>query len=61
MNRHYELFAEAVMPQFQHRIDRLAQTEQHARDRYDALYSRMGDALEEAQTRHAAEKAAQPT
>lgn len=58
--RHYELFAEAVAPHFQHRLDRLAASEAQARKLRGGLYSRMGEALEEATARHAAEKAARP-
>lgn len=55
--RHFELFSEAVAPHFQNRLDRLVATQAHARKLRSGLYSRMGDALEEAKARHAAEKA----
>lgn len=54
--RHYELFAEAVAPHFQGRLDRLAASEAQARQQRERLYARMGDALQEANARHAAEK-----
>ncbi|QTJ70555.1 LLM class flavin-dependent oxidoreductase (plasmid) [Rhodococcus sp. ZPP] len=55
--RHYELFAEAVAPHFQNRLDRLAASEAKARESRARLYARQGDALQEANDRHAAEKA----
>ncbi|MFI5612044.1 LLM class flavin-dependent oxidoreductase [Amycolatopsis sp. NPDC051903] len=58
--RHYELFAEAVAPHFQQRLDRLAATEAQARKLRTELHQRQGQALEEAKARHAAEKNAQP-
>lgn len=54
--RHYELFAETVAPHFQHRLDRLAASGAQARKLRGGLYSRMGEALQEATARHAAEK-----
>jgi limonene 1,2-monooxygenase len=59
--RHYELFAEAVAPHFQNRLDRLAQSEELARNLRERLYARQGAALEEAEARHAAERAARPS
>ncbi|WP_326834860.1 LLM class flavin-dependent oxidoreductase [Amycolatopsis rhabdoformis] len=56
--RHYELFAEAVAPHFQQRLDRLAATEAHAKKLRAELHSRQGQALEEAKARHDAEKSA---
>jgi limonene 1,2-monooxygenase len=60
VTRHYELFAEAVAPHFQQRLDRLAASEAQARQLRTGLYSRMGDALQEASARHEAERAARP-
>ncbi|MEU4667586.1 LLM class flavin-dependent oxidoreductase [Amycolatopsis sp. NPDC023774] len=56
--RHYELFAEAVAPHFQQRLDRLAATEAQAKKLRAELHSRQGQALEEAKARHEAEKSA---
>ena len=58
--RHYELFAEAVAPHFQNRLDRLAASEAQARKLREGLYSRNQLAVQEATQRHAAEKADQP-
>lgn len=57
--RHYELFAEAVAPHFQGRLDGLAASEAQARKLRSGLYARQGVALEEATARHQAEKAVQ--
>src|SRR5262249_34981143 len=56
--RHYELFAEAVAPHFQQRLDRLAATEAAAKKLRAELHSRQGQALAEAKARHEAEKSA---
>lgn len=52
-----ELFAEAVAPHFQNRLDRLARSEEQARTLRERLHARMGEALEEASAWHAAEQA----
>ena len=58
--RHYQLFAEAVAPHFQNRLDRLALSQEQAVKLRTGLYERQGEALKEANARHAAEKANPP-
>jgi limonene 1,2-monooxygenase len=56
MRRHYELFASEVAPRFQDSIGRIDASRDFAVRRREALYGRMGVALEEANQRHAAER-----
>ncbi|MEW1547052.1 LLM class flavin-dependent oxidoreductase [Streptomyces tsukubensis] len=56
--QHFELFAQQVAPHFQGSLERLDAARALAVRRREALYSRMGEALDEAKTRHAAEQAA---
>ena len=53
VKRHYELFADQVMPKFQASADRTLASERYARGRWDELNARQADALQAATDRYA--------
>ena len=53
ISRHYELFADQVMPKFQGSADRTLAAERYARGRWEELNSRQTDALQAATDRYA--------
>jgi limonene 1,2-monooxygenase len=55
--RHYELFANHVMPRFQGSADRLLAAEKYAQSRWDELNTKQADALAAWTEKHAKEKA----
>ncbi|TCK25191.1 LLM class flavin-dependent oxidoreductase [Pseudonocardia endophytica] len=56
VRRHYELFADQVMPKFQRSADRTLAAERYARSRWDELNSKQADALQAATDRYAEER-----
>jgi limonene 1,2-monooxygenase len=59
IKRHYELFAQHVMPRFQGSADRLLGAERFARSRWAELNTKQANALAAWTEKHAQEKAAQ--
>ncbi len=57
INRHYELFAQHVMPRFQGSADRLLGAERAAQARWEELNTKQADALAAWTEKHAQEKA----
>jgi len=57
MARHYELFAQHVMPKFQGSADRLLAAERYAQGRWDDLNTKQADALAAWTDKHAKERA----
>jgi len=55
--RHYELFAQHVMPKFQGSADRTLAAERYARSRWDDLNAKQADALAAWTDKHAKERA----
>jgi limonene 1,2-monooxygenase len=55
--RHYELFADQVMPHFQGSADRTLASERYARGRWDELNTKQADALAAWTDKHAKERA----
>ena len=55
--RHYELFAQHVMPRFQGSADRALAAERYARSRWDDLNTKQADALAAWTDKHAKERA----
>jgi limonene 1,2-monooxygenase len=55
--RHYELFAQHVMPKFQGSADRTLAAERYARGRWDELNAKQADALASWTDKHAKERA----
>ena len=55
--RHYELFAQYVMPKFQGSADRTLAAERYARSRWDDLNAKQADALAAWTDKHAKERA----
>jgi limonene 1,2-monooxygenase len=55
--RHYELFAQHVMPRFQGSADRALAAERYARSRWDDLNTKQADALAAWTDKHAKEQA----
>jgi len=58
--RHYELFAQHVMPKFQGSADRTLAAERYARTRWDDLNTKQADALTAWTEKHAKERADRP-
>ena len=58
--RHYELFAQHVMPRFQGSADRLLASERWAQGRWDELNTKQADALAAWTDKHAKERANKP-
>lgn len=56
VRRHYELFAQHVMPKFQGSADRLLSAERIAQNRWDELNTKQADALAAWTEKHAKEK-----
>jgi limonene 1,2-monooxygenase len=56
VKRHYELFADHVMPKFQQSADRTLAAERYARTRWDELNTKQADALQAATDRYAEER-----
>lgn len=59
IKRHYELFAQHVMPKFQGSAERLLTAERYAQSRWDDLNTRQANALAAWTEKHAKEKAEQ--
>ena len=59
VRRHYELFAQHVMPRFQGSADRLLTSERVAQGRWDELNTKQADALTAWTEKHAKERADQ--
>jgi limonene 1,2-monooxygenase len=57
VNRHYELFAQHVIPKFQGSIDRLLAAERFAQGRWEDLNTRQANALTAWTEKHAEERA----
>lgn len=58
VRRHYELFADHVMPKFQRSADRTLAAERYARSRWDELNTKQANALQAATDRYAEERKA---
>ncbi len=58
IRRHYELFAQHVMPRFQGSADRLLGAERYAQQRWEELNTQQSDALAAWTEKHAEERAA---
>ncbi len=58
--RHYELFAQHVMPKFQGSADRTLAAERHAQGRWDDLNAKQSDALAAWTDKHAKDRANTP-
>ncbi len=56
VRRHYELFADHVMPKFQRSADRTLAAERYARSRWDELNTKQANALQAATDRYAEER-----
>ncbi len=59
VKRHYELFADQVMPKFQGSADRTLASERYARGRWEELNRRQAEALQSATDRYAEQRHSQ--